>query len=190
MKKNLTNHSVLWRRLDHPGHESALLFSQAQSRHLQGTAVFSHNQHPCRLDYRIACDSRWHTLSAKIAGWVGNSLIEIQLVVSPDQRWQLNGKDCPDVAGCIDLDLNFSPSTNLLPIRRLGLAVGQEAEVRAAWLRFPSFRLEPLEQVYRRIDERSYRYESGGGRFVADISVDEEGLATRYAEIWEAEEAV
>lgn len=31
-----------------------------------------------------------------------------------------------------DLDLNFSPSTNLIPLRRLGLAVGAEAPVRAA----------------------------------------------------------
>lgn len=190
MKKKLTNHSILWRRLDHPGHESALLFFQTRSWHLQGTAVFSHNQHPCRLDYQVVCDSRWHTVSAKVAGWVGNSLIEIQLAVSPDQRWQLNEKYYPDVAGCIDLDLNFSPSTNLLPIRRLELAVGQEAEVRAAWLRFPSFRLEPLEQVYRRRDETSYRYESAGGRFVTDLSVNEEGFVTRYPNIWETEEAV
>lgn len=117
-------------------------------------------------------------------------MIEIRLAVSPDQSWRLNEKDYPDVAGCIDLDLNFSPSTNLLPIRRLGLAVGQEAEVRAAWLRFPSFRLEPLEQVYRRIDETSYRYESGGGRFVAELSVNEEGFVTNYPNIWETEEAV
>ena len=69
---------------------------------------------------------------------------------------------CPAVAGCVDLDLNFSPSTNLLPIRRLNLSVGQEAAVRAAWLRFPSFILEPLEQLYRRVDATTYRYESAG----------------------------
>src|SRR5438132_1248052 len=84
----------------------------------------------------------------------------------PARRWRLNGTECPAVAGCIDVDLNWSPSTNLLPICRLGLAPGQEAGVRAAWLRFPSFTLEPLEQRYRRLDAATYRYESGGGAFV------------------------
>jgi hypothetical protein len=55
----------------------------------------------------------------------------------------------PKGAACIDLDLNFSPSTNLLPLMDLGLAIGQEATIRAAWLRFPRFALEPLDQVYR-----------------------------------------
>jgi len=190
MKNNLTNYPILWRRLDHPGHEAALLFFQTESWQLQGTAVFSYNQLPCRLDYRIVCDLHWHTLSAKVAGWVGNDLIEIGLAVSPNHNWLLNEKDSPEVAGCVDLDLNFSPSTNLLPIRRLDLAVGQEMEVRAAWLRFPSFRLEQLVQLYRRIDETSYRYESAGGKFVTELFVNAEGFATKYPNIWEIEEAI
>jgi hypothetical protein len=190
MRKDMINGPILWRRVDHPGHESALLFNQANSWHLHGTAVFSHEQRPCRLDYRIVCDAGWHTQSATVAGWVGDSIIEIKVAVSPDRRWQLNEVDYPEVAGCIDLDLNFSPSTNLLPIRRLGMEIGQEMEVRAAWLRFPSFRLEPLVQVYRRMDETRYRYESGGGSFVAELGVNREGFVTYYPNIWEAEEAV
>jgi hypothetical protein len=86
-----------------------------------------------------------------------------------------------------DVDLNFSPSTNTLPIRRLKLEVGQEAVVRAAWLRFPGFALEVLEQTYRRLDRSRYRYESAGGSFVADLDVNGEGLATAYANAWIAE---
>ena len=176
--------------MDQPGHESAILLRQADSWRLHGTALFSHDQRPCRLDYQITCDSRWHTMSATVAGWVGDSIIEIKIDVSPERRWRLNEVDYPEVAGCIDVDLNFSPSTNLLPIRRLNLEVGQEMEVRAAWLRFPSFTLEPLVQVYRRIDETRYRYESAGGRFVAELRVNREGFVTKYANIWEAEDAV
>jgi len=94
------------------------------------------------------------------------------------------------VTGCVDLDLNFSPSTNLLPIRRLNMAVGQQVEVRAAWLRFPSFRLEPLVQVYRRIDETRYRYESGGGTFITELRVNEAGFVTQYPNLWEEVAAV
>jgi uncharacterized protein len=153
------SHSILWRRLDHPGHEAAWLFFNDDFWHLHGTAVFLHNNVACRLDYRIA----------------------------RDQRWVLNNEDCPQVARCIDLDLNFSPSTNLLPIRRLALSVGAEQEVRAAWLRFPSFELEPLTQVYRRTDQNIYRYESAGGKFVRDLSVNDVGFVTKYEDFWEIE---
>lgn len=182
-----TNHSIIWRRLDHPGHESALLSSNDDSWHLHGTAVFLYDALACRLDYRIVCDSQWHTRSAYVAGWVGNRLIESKLIVTPDQRWLLNDKDAPQVAGCVDVDLNFSPSTNTLPIRRLGLSVGDAEEVRAAWLRFPSFELEPLTQIYRRLDKNIYRYESAGGKFVRDLTVDDQGVVTDYPELWRAE---
>ena len=187
---NDANHSILWRRLDHPGHESALLFSNDSSWHLQGTAVFLYNKLACRLDYEIVCDSQWHTRSAQVAGWVGNRLIENNLVVDPNQHWLLNDEDSPQVAGCVDLDLNFSPSTNLLPIRRLGLSVGEEQEVRAAWLRFPGFELEPLTQLYRCLDKNIYRFESAGGKFVRELYVNDEGFVTKYPDFWEVEDGV
>ncbi len=176
---------ILWSRLDRPGHESARIFSRDSRWHLTGTAVFAHERQPCRLDYRIACDAEWRTVSAKIAGWVGSETIELEIAVDAEQRWQLNGSEDPTVAGCIDIDLNFSPSTNLLPIRRLNLAVGEEASVRAAWLRFPSFTFEPLDQIYRRTGATTYVYESAGGRFVRELEVNEEGFVTLYPGFWQ-----
>ena len=124
----------------------------------------------------VTCDRVWGTLSGRIAGWVGEHVVEMEISVDAARRWYLNAKEQAQVEGCIDLDLNFSPSTNLLPIRRLNLLVGQEAMVRAAWLRFPSFELEPLDQLYRRIDESTYVYESGGGTFVRQLEVESIGL--------------
>jgi hypothetical protein len=179
--------SMLWRRRDYRGHEAALLFSKDNSWHLQGTAVFLYNKLSCRLDYRIICNPQWRTQSARVDGWLGDSLIEIELAVAPDQRWLLNDEESPQVAGCIDLDLNFSPSTNLLPIRRLGLSVGEWQQVRAAWLRFPNFELEPLTQLYHRIDENIYRYESDRGKFVRELTVNDQGFVTNYPDFWEVE---
>jgi len=135
----------------------------------------------------MECDSAWRTLAGRVSGQVGNQRIDIRIKVQPDQTWHLNGVGQPAVSGCIDIDLNFSPSTNLLPIRRLGLPVGQQATVNAAWLRFPSFELERLEQTYKRLDEHTYRYESGGGAFVADLKVNDFGVVTTYPGIWEEE---
>ena len=151
--------SIIWRRLDLPGHDAARLSALECGWRLTGTAVFSSDGRPCRLDYFVMCDRDWRTLSGRVTGWLGADLVEVE--VSADAGlWHLNGVECPAVAGCPDLDLEFSPSTNLLPIRRLGLAVGGEAPVRSAWLRFPSFTLEPLDQVYRRTGEATYRHET------------------------------
>jgi len=154
--------SILWHRIDRPGHEAARLSRSGSRWHLACAAVFANGQRPCRLDYVITCDEGWRALSAKVGGWADGRTIDVEISVDRDHRWRINGRKCEAAAGCIDLDLNFSPSTNLLPIRRLDLAAGCEAAVTAAWLRFPDFNLEPLDQLYRRLDAATYRYESAG----------------------------
>jgi hypothetical protein len=178
--------AVLWRRLDCPGHESARLLKAGAGWQLAGAAVFAHLGEPCSLSYRIACDSEWRTRSAEVTGWLGGKTIHVTGEVSPAGSWKVGGANVARIDGCVDVDLNFSPSTNLLPIRRLNLAVGEERSVRAAWLRFPTFRFEPLEQSYRRLSRNRYRYESAGGRFETDLDVDENGFVTKYPGFWEA----
>ena len=179
--------TILWRGLVFPGHESCALFPGASEWHLEGTAVFSHEQGPCHLNYHIICDESWRTRSAQVEGWLHKTIIDLRIQTDSSGGWWLNDAEQPDVAGCIDLDLNFSPSTNLLPIRRLSLAVGEVAEVKAAWLRFPSFKLELLPQQYRRLDENTYRYESAGGQFVAELKVSPSGFVIDYPGIWQAD---
>ena len=189
--------TLLWRRLDLPGFESARLSAGGQAGGesaapqgwlLEGTALFAYEGQPCRLDYRIGCDAGWLTRWGRVSGWLGAAAVELALEAGGSGGWALNGRPVPGLAGCLDLDLNFSPVTNLLPIRRLNLAVGEAAEVRAAWLRFPEFSLEPLEQVYRRTGPGSYRYESGGGAFVRALEVNAAGFVTRYPGFWEQAE--
>ena len=179
--------SILWRRLDVSGHEYAELCAKPHGWLLVGIALFEHEQHPTRLEYEVHCDEAWTTLSATVRGRVGAREVDLKIVRHADGSWELNDQRCVGASGCIDVDLNFSPSTNLLPIRRLKLAVGQKADVRAAWLRFPSFALEPLEQSYERAGERTFIYESAGGKFVADLEVSEAGLPLRYGNLWTAE---
>jgi uncharacterized protein len=92
------------------------LFSKNDKWRLEGTAVFAHDQKPCLLSYVVVCESSWDTIRARVFGWVANARVNVDLVVDREHRWRLNGIEHPTVAGCLDLDLNFSPSTNLLPI--------------------------------------------------------------------------
>jgi hypothetical protein len=178
--------SLVWRRTDIPGLEHVSLSGDGAGWRLHGVAVFAHETQPCRLDYDVRTDERWLTRTALVTGSVGPRAIDVR-IEAHGGHWRLGAVPVPAVDGCLDVDLNFSPSTNLLPVRRLALAIGQRATVRAAWLRFPGFTLEPLEQAYERLDGRRYRYQSNGGAFTAEIEVRDDGLAVRYGDLWIAE---
>lgn len=179
--------TILWRRLDVPGHEFCSIENSGPGWVLAGTAVFSFEKKPCMLEYQVCCGADWQTRSADVEGRIDARAIRLSVAVDAAGRWTLNGAECPSVSDCTDIDLGFSPSTNLLPIRRLSLAVGESAEVRAAWLPFPALDLEPLPQTYVRVGEKSYRYESRDGAFVRTLDVNERGLVTKYPGLWESE---
>ena len=183
----MDDQSILWRRLDTNGLEAARVYGDDDGWYLDGAAIFLYEGNPCRLEYFIECDPEWRTMSATIDGWVGEDLVEHEIVVSEDGIWYLDDEAMKEVEGCVDIDLNFSPITNLLPLRRLDLKDGEANRVRAAWLRFPSFKLERLDQSYTRIDDATVRYESRDGEFVRDLKVNKAGLVTEYPDYWIAE---
>ena len=178
---------VLWRRLDVPGHDSARLTFHRGRRHLAGTAVYAQDGRACRLDYEVTCDERWRTMSAVVDGWIGGEGVHLTLLVDAAGRWSCNGRNVLECAGCVDVDLSFTPATNLLPIRRLALDAGDESRVVAAWLRVPELTLSPLEQRYRRLDAERYAYESRNGEFTAELTVNAAGFVTRYPPLWTEE---
>ena len=104
-------------------------------------------------------------------------------------HWTLNGAPLPLVEGGLDIDLGFTPATNLLPIRRMNLAVGERANVRTAWVRFPELRVEALEQSYQCEEARVFRYDAlvDGEKFQARLDTDEFGRVLLYEGLWEAE---
>jgi hypothetical protein len=60
--------------------------------------------------------------------------------------------------------------------------------MRAAWLKFPEMAPEPLDQIYECISESRYRYQSGGGSFVAELATNSVGFVTHYSGLWQLEQ--
>ncbi|MDQ2068799.1 putative glycolipid-binding domain-containing protein [Natronospira bacteriovora] len=175
--------------LKEQGHEFASLVAREDVWELSGTVIFVHEGHPTRIDYLVICDSSWSTRSVNVSGMMGSERFTIDLEVDSDQSWKRNGVAQAEVFGCVDVDLGFSPSTNILPIRRLALDVDEKAEIKVAWLQFPSFELKSLTQVYHREGGNIYRYESGGGAFKSVLAVDDIGFVIDYPGLWRAESA-
>lgn len=178
---------ILWRRLDLPGHEAAEITQQRNRWNLAGTALFAYRRQPCRLDYEVECDMTWGTRDVTVRGQIGEAPVLFVLSRDADGVWCANGVAQPAVQGCIDVDLGFSPSTNLLPIRRTKLVIGARAEIRAAWVRFPELTLEVLEQTYTRLSDCTYLYESAAGAFRRELTVNGDGFVVDYPGLWRDE---
>jgi uncharacterized protein len=141
--------------------------------------------HPCQLAYDVECDAGWCTRFASVRGWMGHRDIDVVIASRPGHAWELNGAEQPDVAGCIDLDLSFTPATNLFAIRRLALNVGDSADAPAAWLRFPELQLERLPQRYERLTQEEYGYSAISAGYAQTLRVSPAGFVTRYPGLWE-----
>lgn len=177
-------HDVLWtcdalRSAEH----GVLEGTEEGGWRLRGWTVLPIGDDPGRIEHVVRIDEAWRTRAATID-------------VHTDQRrswdvrvdggaWTIDGAARPDLDGCTDIDLGWSPSTNTLPVRRLGLDVGEEAITEAAWFRFPELVIERSVQRYQRTGERSWRYRSGPYDF--DLEVDAHGIVVRYGEdLWQA----
>jgi hypothetical protein len=183
----------LWRWIKGTGLERFELLQIAHEWVLRGTIITLAKigpveapvEAPLEIRYEVVCDNAWHTKRADISlrDGAADRVLRVDL---KDGQWHENGRTNEKITGCIDIDLQWSPATNTIPIRRLGLAVGESSGVlKAAWVRFPDLTLQLLSQEYQRTSERSYRYTSGGGSFVADITVDQDDLVVNYQGFWQ-----
>lgn len=150
---------------------------------LAGVVVAAYERRPLDVRYRVTVDGGWATRSVTIATDDLTQPGALHLDRSTDGTWTIDGEAAPELEGCVDVDVGVTPATNTLPIRRLGLDIGDEEEVDVAWVRFPGLRVERGRQTYARVAADVWRYSSDG--FTADLTVDEDGLVVRYGDdLW------
>lgn len=172
--------TILWRRLDGVGLERCTLRERPAGADLAGTAVLDIGGKPAEARWTVEVDEKWVTRRAHVELDVAGSLRVRTLAHDGRGGWQLDGRDRPDLDGCLDVDLGVTPATNTLPIRRLD----HSADVDAAWMAFPSLDVTRLSQRYERLGDRRWRYSAG--TFKAMLETTTDGLVVRYQNGWEA----
>jgi uncharacterized protein len=193
--------SLCWQRIDSTGIEHALLDDRSglyARGIIVGTSPVAYSG-----SYELLADQDWTSarLSVSIegAGWLRSLKLEraagqwhvtageqgdldAALMHEGHPRADLPGAEEPGrLAPALDVDLGYSPLTNTLPIRRLGLrtaAAGTTQTLTMAWVMVPSLAVVPAKQTYTVLGPGSIRYASGD--FSADLSVDGEGYVTHY----------
>ena len=177
----MTTIRVAWRRSDEvASDEHCTLTLRGGGLSLVGTVLGAEAGRPVRVEYRVLADAAGLTTAVHVRDLRGFEVRTMALERDAKGNWTVDGAKVRGLKGCTDVDLGCSPSTNTLPIRRLGLAAGASRTIQAAWIRFPELAIVKAAQTYTRLDEFTYRYASG--TFEADLTVDDDGLVTSYAE--------
>jgi hypothetical protein len=193
--------SLLWQRLDTTGAEHVLLDERA-GLYARGTVVAA-GPVGYTCGYELQADDGWAsvrlTVTTEGAGWLRSVKLEraggrwhvsageqgnldAALVAAGHARADLPGSDDPDrLDAALDVDLGYSPLTNTLPIRRLGLRSappGTSQTITAAWVLVPGLVVVAARQTYTALGGGQVRYSSGS--FTADLTVDADGYVTHY----------
>ena len=172
--------AVLWQASD-GGSEVCVLERVDRGWRVRGTVLTHEAEQPIELRYAVTVDATWATTDVEVlvavAGSDPRELVEISDVWAGTER-------LPQYRDCVDVDLSFTPATNTLPIRRLGLDIGEEAEIHVAWLVWPELSVERVPQRYARLAEDRYRYTQDA--FEAELTVDRQGLVVDYEGLWHA----
>ena len=144
---------------------------------------------PYRADYRLDATDGWRTKTFEVdvtgAGWR-----RVMLLVRRAEGWQCmareEGDKLPfDWAGgevdgletAVDVDLAFSPLTNLMPVRRLD---GAPQDHVMAWVALPDLVLHVSRQRYEPVRPGVVRYIGLDDGFTADLALDPDGLVVTY----------
>ena len=136
------------------------------------------------VEYVIDLASDGTTRCARVTGRSKDGRRELRLDADGAGHWQIDGSAAPELAGCLDVDLESSAFTNALPVHRLGLEVGQAAHAPAAYVRAVDLSVERLEQRYVRLDDDGprQRYHYSAPRFACQsvLVYGEDGLVVDY----------
>ena len=172
--------SFLWRKVDHPGHDSCRLFRLSGGWRLSGASVFFEANRPCHFQYEVVTDAAWQTKRAAVAGYLGNRAVDIRISAAGRGRWKVGDVLQANLSGCVDVDLGFTPATNLIVIRRRALAIGARAEAPAAYLAFPRMRFVKLPQSYHRIGKTAFDYAAPTVGYAGTLEVLPSGAVAHY----------
>lgn len=161
---------IVWIGLDEPSRESCRIEVGAH-----GVDVESEITGAGAGSYTLRTTATWQFTDLVVRA--GGRELRVRRT---DQGWQVDGEARPDLDEAREVDISVSPLSNTLPIRRLGLDVGESADITTAYVRVPQLDVMPDPQRYTRTGRNEYLYESRDSDFRRLVTVDDDGLVVEY----------
>ena len=170
--------TVLWQDVTTGALDRCRLETGPDGLRLSGVVLTAAHGTPLDVRYLVETDPDGLTRRVELA--LDGGAVHRVLLADGTGRWRWeDGPELAEVAGALDVDLAVTPATNTLPIRRLGLEVGQAADLSMAWVQFPGLEVLASAQRYERPAPDRWRFSSGD--FTAELLVDPDGLVLDYA---------
>ena len=171
-----------WTALQWPGMEHVVVSADEDGQRAEGHVLMAENE-LVTVRYSLACGPRWRfkTVTVSVTSAAGRRVLT--LARDANGGWLADGQARPDLGPCDDIDINCTPLTNTLPIRRIDWSAGKACDIGVAYVSVPELDVRKVRQRYTPLDgETAFRYESGS--FRADLSVDGDGFVLDYPGIW------
>ncbi|HEY2640396.1 MAG TPA: putative glycolipid-binding domain-containing protein [Streptosporangiaceae bacterium] len=178
---------LAWAAVEWPGMEHVVVAGDATGFRADGHVVMA-DEGLASITYHLQCTTGWRVACLDIEVTSAASTASSQLTSVGDGRWLVDGVPAPELDGCVDVDINCTPLTNTLPIRRLSWSTGAVHDIEVVYVPVPSLAFHRARQRYTLLarDEAAgddlFRYESGS--FRADLQVDGDGFVVDYPGLW------
>jgi uncharacterized protein len=175
---------VIWAPWHKPGLEHFRLTYYDDEIVGDGLVIAVIDEKALRAGHVIHCSRQWVVRQVEVEIF-DESTPKIALYSDGQGSWTTaTGIPIPELNGCLDVDISFTPFTNTLPIRRLHLTVGASQELAVVYIKVPTMEVKPVKQRYTCLqlyaDGGIYRYENVETGFTADLTVDTDGLLIDY----------
>ena len=173
--------SVRWRGLDPATLEHCHVTASARDTRIRSAIITP----SFGLFYRIKLDETGHVRTVRLERTDG---LGLELFSDGAGNWSNDrAEPLPALRGCIDIDISVTPLTNSLPLWRCDWTIDQPQRFVMSWIDADAMTVRRDEQIYTRLDETRFRYQSGSGSFERIITVDGDGLVLDYPDLFARE---
>ncbi len=176
--------TVIWTSPILHSAEYFTLSQQNNGYQLTGTINLLLDAQPAQVAYHIYCDLNWVTHRVEVHQRRPTGQNHLRLTVDDMLNWSSEHTPLTWASGLTDIDPSITPSTNMLPIHRQDLRIGESRDVNCVWVQLPGLTLSTLSQRYTRIDSQRYHYAAPSLEFEAMLALDEDGIITSYGNLW------
>lgn len=178
---------LIWQHLDAAGWEHVRIQTDHPGWNVYDSILIrQHGDQVLRGGYTLVTDKQWRTLELRLMLETSPGVMDgIHLLSEGNGTWtDAQENPMPELDGCLDVDIRWTPLTNTLPINRLPLVAGEEQSIRVAYIDVPNLTVRPVAQRYLRTSEQGVRYMSETRETEVDISVDDDGYVSEYPKLF------
>ena len=188
--------NLVWSHLNEPGMEHLHLTDEQHGIIANGLLIAVVENIPYHIRYTIHCDTSWHVHEVHVE-LLDSHTPKIHLRANGKGHWTTEANEqVTSLDGCIDVDISATPFTNTVAIQRLGLAVGEAAEITVVYIKVPEMQVTSVKQQYTCLesddDGGRYLYAGYPSGYQAELVVDRDKIVIAYPElfirIWSSKE--